>query len=224
MNTRSRFLVLAVAVLASIGGGTATAVEHAADKNKMGFFVTSVGSGNGADLGGLAGADKHCQALAKAAGAGQRTWHAYLSTSAGHGTPALNARDRIGRGPWYNAKGVLIARNVDQLHRDGNISKQTALSERGEVVNGRGDKPNMHDMLTGSDSYGRAFSGDLDTTCGNWTKSGDGSAQVGHHDRQGLSDKVHAKSWNHSHPSRGCSQEALRSSGGNGLYYCFAAK
>jgi hypothetical protein len=186
--------------------------------------VTSVGSGDGANLGGLRGADKHCQQLAQAVGAGQRTWRAYLSTSAAGGEAAVNARDRIGRGPWYNAKGILVARNVDELHRDNMLTKQTALTEKGEVVNGRGDKPNMHDMLTGSDSYGRAFPGSQDTTCGNWTKNGDGSAQVGHHDRQGLNDRAPAKSWNHSHPSRGCSQDALRSTGGNGLFYCFAAK
>ncbi len=193
----------------------------------MGFFITSAGSGKGADLGGLAGADKTCQSLAAAsaaAGAGKRTWHAYLSSSATGSTPAVNARDRIGRGPWYNAKGILIAKDVDQLHRDNNLNKQTALTEKGAMVNGRGDTPNMHDILTGSDSYGKAFSGSQDTTCGNWTKSGEGSAQVGHHDRTGLVDKAHARSWVHAHPSRGCSQENLKSSGGNGFFYCFAAK
>lgn len=191
---------------------------------KMSFFVTSVNPGKGADLDGLAGADRHCQALATAAGAGRQTWRAYLSTSATPGEPSINARDRIGKGPWYNAKGVLIARNIDELHRNNNLNKETALTEKGEVVKGRGDTPNLHDMLTGSDSEGRAFPGDIDTTCGNWTKSGDGSAQVGHHDRKGLDEKPPAKSWNHSHPSRGCSPDALRSSGGGGLFYCFAAK
>jgi len=190
----------------------------------MGFFVTSTGSGKGADLGGLAGADKICQSLAQAAGAGKRTWRAYLSTSASGAAAQVNARDRIGRGPWYNAKGVLIARNVDELHQDGNLTKETLLTEKGGVVNGRTDKPNMHDILTGSDAQGRAFPAGQDTTCGNWTKSGEGAAQVGHSDRQGLREDLAAKSWNHSHPSRGCSQDALRSSGGNGFFYCFAAK
>ena len=224
MNTRLRLSVLATFALASV---SLSAGVHAASDSapkKMGFFVTSGGSGDGANLGGLVGADKHCQSLAQAAGAGKRTWHAYLSTSAAAGALAVNARDRIGRGPWYNAKGVLIAHNVDQLHRDNNLTKETALTEKGEVVNGRGDKPNMHDILTGSDSHGEAFPGMQDTTCGNWTKNGEGSAQVGHHDRQGLNDKAPAKSWNHSHPSRGCSQDALRSSGGDGRFYCFAVK
>jgi len=224
MNTRSRWSVLATFALAAVSFSAGIHAEPASAQKKMGFFVTSVGSGDGANLGGLAGADKHCQSLAQAAGAGKRTWHAYLSTSAVPGAPAVNARDRIGRGPWYNAKGVLIARNVDQLHRDNNLTKETALTEKGEVVNGRGDKPNMHDILTGSDSQGEAFPGSQDTTCGNWTKNGEGSAQVGHHDRQGLNDKAPAKSWNHSHPSRGCSQDALRSSGGDGRFYCFAVK
>lgn len=222
MNIGMRLSVVAALALAS---ASLSAGSYAAGAQKqMGFFVTSAGSGNGADLGGLAGADKLCQSLAQAAGAGKRTWHAYLSTSTFGGGKAVNARDRIGRGPWYNAKGVLIARNVDQLHENNNITKQTALTEKGAVVNGRGDKPNMHDILTGSDAQGRAFPGNTDTTCGNWTKSGAGSAQVGHHDRQGLRNDPPSKSWNHSHPSRGCSQEALRSSGGNGFLYCFAVK
>ncbi|MBI2961897.1 MAG: hypothetical protein HYY28_16435 [Betaproteobacteria bacterium] len=196
-----------------------------AQQPNMTFFVTSVGSGKGADLGGLAGADKHCQSLASAAGAGKRTWHAYLSATASGKVKAVNARDRIGKGPWRNAKGVVVARNVEELHSDkNNINKQTALNEKGGVVNGRGDKPNMHDILTGSEPDGRAFNWSGDTTCGNWTKSGEGSAQVGHHDRQGLRDDPPSKSWNSSHPSRGCSQEALRSSGGAGLLYCFALK
>ena len=222
MNSMMRLSVLAAFALVSV---SLSAGSYAAGaQKKMGFFVTSAGSGKAADLGGLAGADKLCQSLAQAAGAGNRTWHAYLSTSASGGAKAVNARDRIGRGPWYNAKGVLIARNVGELHGNNNLTKQTALTEKGAVVNGRGDKPNMHDILTGSDSQGRAFSGNEDTTCGNWTKSGAGSAQVGHHDRQGLRDDPPSKSWNHSHPSRGCSQDALRSSGGNGFLYCFAAK
>jgi hypothetical protein len=197
-------------------------------KTNMTFFITSVGSGKGADLGGLAGADKHCQSLAQAAGAGNRTWRAYLSTSASGGQPAVNARDRIGRGPWQNAKGVVIAKDVDDLHSNNNkINKETALSEKGETINARGDKPNMHDILTGSQPDGRAFSGDEDRTCRNWTSSKEGTAMLGHHDRQGLRDDESSRSWNSSHPSRGegggCTQEGLRSSGGNGLFYCFAA-
>jgi len=224
MNNSMRLSVVAAFALASVSLSAGLYAQQGGAQKKMGFFVTSAGSGKGADLGGLAGADKLCQSLAQAAGAGNRTWRAYLSTSASGGAKAVNARDRIGRGPWYNAKGVLIARNVDELHGNNNLTKQTALTEKGAVVNGRGDKPNMHDILTGSDAQGRAFPGDMDTTCGNWTKSGAGSAQVGHHDRQGLRDDPPSKSWNHSHPSRGCSQDALRSSGGNGLLYCFAAK
>jgi hypothetical protein len=190
----------------------------------MSFFVTSTGPGKGADLGGLAGADKYCQTLAAAAGAGQKTWRAYLSTSAAAGAPAVNARDRIGSGPWVNAKGVVIARNVDELHGANNLTKQTALTEKGEVVNGRGDTPNMHDVLTGSQPDGRALAGDKDTTCGNWTRGGEGSAIVGHHDRVGLGDDEASRSWNSSHASRGCGMDALRSTGGAGLFYCFAEK
>ena len=192
-------------------------------QSPMTFFVTSVGSGKGADLGGLAGADKHCQALAAAAGAGHRTWRAYLSVSASGGSSAINARDRIGRGPWQSAKGVVIARNVDELHGSNNLTKLTALTERGTVVNGRGDTPNMHDILTGSQPNGMAMAGDAaKTTCGNWTLSGEGAAIVGHHDRQGLKDDAPSVSWNSSHPSRGCSQANLASSGGAGMFYCFA--
>jgi hypothetical protein len=194
----------------------------AAQQSGMTFFITSAGSGKGADLGGLAGADKHCQALATAAGGGKHTWRAYLSTT---GSPAVNARDRIGKGPWYNAKGNLIARSVVELHEGvNNINRTTALTEKGTVVNGRADTPNMHDMLTGSLPDGRASTAAGDTTCGNWTKSGnDGSALLGHHDRHGLSETDAARSWNSSHPSKGCSQPALVSTGGAGLFYCFAA-
>jgi len=195
-----------------------------AQQSNMTFFVTSTGLGKGADLGGLAGADKHCQALAAGSGAGKHTWHAYLSTTATGGAKAVNARDRIGKGPWRNAKGVVIARNLAELHGANNLTKQTALTEKGAVVNGRGDTPNTHDVLTGSEPDGRAFNWSGDTTCGNWTHSGAGSAQVGHSDRTGLREDVAAKSWNSSHPSRGCSQENLRSSGGAGLLYCFAAR
>lgn len=193
-----------------------------AQQSSMTFFLSSAGSGKGADFGGLAGADRHCQQLAQAAGAGNHTWRAYLSTS---GPGAVNARDRIGRGPWQNAKGLVIAKDVDDLHGAGNaLNKQTALSEKGEIINGRGDSPNRHDALTGSQPDGRAFpAGDKDYTCGNWTRSGDGSAIVGHHDRMGLDDSAEAKSWNSSHASRGCSGEGLASTGGAGLLYCFAA-
>jgi hypothetical protein len=212
---------LALSVLLAVSASSAV---QAAPDAKMSFFVTSSNPGKGADLGGLTGADRHCQSLAQAAGAGKRTWHAYLSTSATASQPAVNARDRIGRGPWYNAKGVQVARNVDELHRDNALNKQTALTEKGEITNGRGDTPNQHDMLTGSDAQGYAFPAGMDSTCGNWTQSGEGSAQVGHHDRIGLNEKPPAKSWNHAHPSAGCSIEALRKTGGSGLFYCFAVK
>ena len=187
----------------------------------MTFFITSRGSGKGADYGGLAGADRHCQELASAAGAGGHTWHAYLSTQ---GPGAVNARDRIGKGPWRNAKGVVIAENVDQLHGTNKLDKQTALTEKGEVVNGLGDTPNRHDILTGSKPDGMAFTGSDDMTCGNWTKSGaDGSAMLGHHDRTGTNpDPVANVSWNSSHKSRGCSDAGLASTGGAGYLYCFA--
>ncbi|HLX81740.1 MAG TPA: hypothetical protein VKS43_14270 [Burkholderiales bacterium] len=191
---------------------------------QMTFFVTSVGMGKGADLGGLAGADAHCNALARAAGSTRMDWKAYLSTNLPGGDAGVNARDRIGKGPWQNAKGVVVARNVDELHSDkNNINKATALTEKGEGINGRGDTPNQHDMLTGSDPEGMYSTAGGDTTCGNWTKSGDGSAIVGHHDLSGLKDTRHMKSWNSSHGSRGCSQEQLKASGGAGLFYCFAA-
>jgi len=187
----------------------------------MSFFLTSAGPGNGANLGGLAGADEHCRTLAAAAGAGDRTWRAYLSTSASDGQAAVHARDRIGQGPWYNAKGVLVARSVADLHGESaGLGKQTSLTERGEVVNGRGDTPNRHDILTGSQLDGTAFSGTDDRSCANWTSGGEGSAQVGHHDRQGGGENP--TSWNAAHPSRGCSQENLRATGGDGLFYCFA--
>ena len=195
-----------------------------AQQANMTFFVTSAGPGKGADLGGLAGADRHCQQLAQAVGAGAKTWHAYLSSQ---GAGAANARDRIGKGPWMNAKGVVIAKSVDELHGANNLTKQTALTEKGEVNNGRGDTPNRHDILTGSQPDGRAFPADKDMTCKNWTSSTQGSAMLGHADRTGLTDDPVAKSWNSSHPSRGaeggCSQADLRSTGGDGLLYCFAA-
>ncbi len=192
-----------------------------AQDKRMSFFITSMGPGNGANLGGLAGADKHCQSLAAAVGAGGRTWRAYLSTSASGGQPAINARDRIGKGPWYNAKGVRMAESVADLHGDkNNLTKETQLNEKGEVVNGRGDKPNRHDILTGSQPNGTAFSDAEDHTCRNWTSGAEGSAQLGHHDRQGGGSNP--TSWNSSHASKGCSQENLKATGGDGLFYCFA--
>jgi hypothetical protein len=196
---------------------------------EMTFFITSAGPGNGADLGGLEGADKHCQTLAAGAGAADRTWRAYLSTqgTALNDPKVVHARDRIGAGPWYNAKGVRIARNVEDLHSaSNNLTKETALDEKGQMVNGRTEKPNKHDILTGSRPDGTAFAGAFfpDMTCGNWSKSGDGSAMLGHHDRAGPIDHAWARSWNSSHPSVGCNHDALRKTGGDALFYCFAAQ
>jgi hypothetical protein len=188
---------------------------------KMTFFITSAGLGKGAALGGLAGADQHCQSLAKAAGAGNRTWRAYLSTSASGGQPAVNAKDRIGKGPWYNAKGVMVAKDVADLHSPkNNLKKDTSITEKGEIVNGRGDTPNQHDILTGSQLDGTAFTDGADHTCKNWTSATEGSAEVGHHDRQGGG--TNPTSWNSAHGSKGCSQENLVSTGGSGRFYCFA--
>jgi hypothetical protein len=196
-----------------------------AQQSTMTFFVTSAGPGKGGDLGGLSGADAHCQQLAQAAGAGGKTWHAYLSTQ---GAGAVNAKDRIGKGPWTNAKGIVVAKDVADLHSANNkLTKQTALSEKGDVINGRGDTPNRHDILTGSQPDGTAFGGSEDRTCRNWTSSTQGAAMLGHADRVGLRDDEPSKSWNSAHPSRGpdggCSQADLRSTGGDGLLYCFAA-
>jgi hypothetical protein len=217
--SKTKVSLIASAVLLTLGL-TATA---AMEQSPMTFFITSVGSGKGADLGGVSGADKHCQQLATAAGAGKHTWHAYLSTT---GAGGVNARDRIGKGPWYNQQGRLVARNVAELHEGvNNINRMIALNEKGEEVNGRANNPNQHDMLTGSMPDGRASTAGGDTTCGNWTKSGgDGSALLGHHDRWGLTDTEQARSWNSSHPSKGCSQQNLVTTGGAGLFYCFAAK
>jgi hypothetical protein len=189
-------------------------------QGNLSFFITSTGSGKGADLGGLAGADAHCQALAKAAGAGTRQWRAYLSTTAANGQPAVNAKDRIGAGPWFNAKGVQVAANVADLHSDNNkLSKENSITEKGEVVNGRGDTPNRHDILTGSNLDGTAST----ATCNNWTSSAaDGSATVGHHDRQGGG--ANPTSWHSAHPSKGCGLDNLRATGGEAYFYCFAAK
>ena len=219
----NRTMALAIACTAMAAFSPA-AQAQAPQPGQMTFFVTSVGSGRGGDLGGLAGADAHCQALALATGMGPRNWRAYLSTSAAGGTPAVNARDRIGPGPWRNAQGVVIARSVADLHSDSNnLTKQNALTERGAPVNGAGDTPNTHDILTGSQPDGTAFSGSADTTCRNWTYGGpDGSAMLGHHDRRGLQDDAPSRSWNTSHASRGCTPDGLRSTGGAGLFYCFA--
>lgn len=208
------------ALLAAIAAATPAYAQQAG----MTFFVTSVGKGDGANLGGLDGADAHCAALAKAAGATKTSWRAYLSTTAPGGEAGVNARDRIGKGPWQNAKGVVIAKSVDELHSPASgITKQTALTEKGEPVSGRGDAVNMHDIMTGSDPSGQFSTAGGDTTCGNWAKNGDGSAIVGHHDRIGLKETRHMMSWNSSHGTRGCSQDALKSTGGAGLFYCFAA-
>jgi hypothetical protein len=220
--TRTMRLSLAAST-ALLAAGIAIGAS-AQQQSPMTFFVTSVGKGNGADLGGLDGADAHCASLAKTAGSSLTTWRAYLSTTAPGGDAGVNARDRIGKGPWHNAKGALIAKNVADLHsEEANVTKQTALTEKGEPVKGRGDTPNEHDILTGSDPEGRYSTAGGDTTCGNWTKSGEGSAIVGHHDRAGLKETRHMKSWNSSHGSRGCSQDMLKGSGGAGLLYCFAA-
>jgi hypothetical protein len=207
---------------AALLGSFPAAVQ--AQQATLSFFVTSVGKGNGADLGGIEGADAHCQALARAAGSTNANWRAYLSTTQPGGEAGVSARDRIGKGPWQNAKGVVVAKSIEDLHSDANnITKQTALTEKGETVPGRGEPVNTHDMLTGSDPQGHFSTAGGDTTCGNWSKSGEGSAIVGHHDRTGLKDTWHMRSWNSSHGSRGCSQDALKSSGGAGLFYCFAA-
>jgi len=216
----TKFPVLSLLAAAGLIAGAAPALAQQAD---MSFFVTSAGPGKGADLGGLAGADAHCQKLAAAAGASAKTWRAYLSTQ---GDGAVNAKDRIGAGPWQNAKGVIIAKDVAELHGANNLTKQTALTENGAIVNGRGDTPNTHDILTGTQPDGTAPTGADDKTCGNWTKSGaEGVAIVGHSDRTGLDTSPPMLSWNSSHPSRGgCSQDALKSTGGAGLLYCFAVK
>jgi hypothetical protein len=227
MHKKSALLAIA---LAGAAVTLVTACATGPTRGSMSFFVTSVGSGKGADLGGLAGADAHCQRLASATGAGSKSWRAYLSvppTFASGSTPgvaAVNARDRIGTGPWHNAKGELVARDLAHLHNGNNISKATALDERGNPVKGRGETPNEHDILTGSRADGTAFAPQTDTTCGAWTKSGDGSAVVGHHDRTGPTSEAWATSWNFSHQSAGCSQEALIRTGGSGRFYCFAAK
>ena len=226
-----RKAIVLTAGLVSCGLG----VNASAQQADMTFFITSVGSGKGADLGGLAGADAHCQALAQAAGAGNMTWRAYLSTNGRGGANAINARDRIGNGPWQNAKGVVIATSVADLHSDNNkMGKANALDEKGQPIKVRGDSPNMHDILTGSDKDGRAFPPNMDLTCNNWTSSRPGVAMLGHADREGnppvagsqniAAYTETARSWNATHTSRSCSQPDLISTGGNGLFYCFAVR
>jgi hypothetical protein len=215
MHRSARLLLVAGAIAALASCATKP-------KSPMGFFITSANPGKGADFGGLAGADQHCQALATAVGGGDHTWRAYLSTTGAGGT---NARDRIGKGPWKNAKGVVVATSVDDLHSANNkLGKSTSLTEKGGVVNGRGDTPNMHDILTGSMPDGRASTATNDTTCRNYTSSDQGSVLMGHHDRDGTNpDPVANVSWNSSHGSSGCSTSALASTGSAGLLYCFAA-
>lgn len=218
MRTLTTRSLLAVAL-----AGSLAATPSLAQRAGMTFFVTSIGKGDGANLGGLEGADAHCQALAKAAGATKSNWRAYLSTTAPGGEAGVNARDRIGKGPWQNAKGQVVGKDLDDLHSGVGLTKDTILTEKGQVVSGRGDPVNTHDILTGSDPNGMYSTAGGDTTCGNWTKNGEGSAIVGHHDRLGLKDTRHMKSWNSSHGSAGCSQDALKKTGGAGLFYCFAA-
>jgi hypothetical protein len=227
MKTRTLTLFASVTLVA-LGLSAAAQAQQAPQSPDMTFFVTSAGPGKGADLGGLEGADRLCQQLAQGAGAGNKTWRAYLSTQAAGGAQVVNARDRIGNGPWVNFKKEPVAQNVDDLHSANNkLGTQTSLTERGTIVAGVGFTPNYHDVLTGSQPDGRAFAAGEDRTCGNWTKSTQGAAMVGHIDRRGLRDDDASKSWNSSHPSRGseggCSQADLRSTGGNGLFYCFAA-
>ena len=219
-------LMTKIAIAGSIVLAVAATASVRAQQNAMTFFITSEGSGKGADLGGIAGADAHCQKLAEAAGSKGKTWRAYLSAVEPGGKSGVNARERIGKGPWQNVKGLVVATSVEDLHSDNNkLSKQNSLSEKGEMIPASGDKPhNMHDILTGSDPQGLYSTAGGDTTCGNWTSSGaDGSAIVGHHDRAGLMQTSrHMTSWNSSHGSRGCGQDNLRKSGGGGLIYCFA--
>ena len=225
MHRSVRLPMLASIALIAVSGSAFA--QQASPSPNMSFFVTSSGPGKGADLGGLAGADAHCQMLAQSVGAGGKTWHAYLSTNTNLANPGatVNARDRIGKGPWQNFKGETIATSVDDLHSAANkITKQTGLTEKGTVVNGVGDTPNMHDVMTGSQPDGKAFPGNMNLTCNNYASSEFGKVEVGHVDRTGLADTAQAHSWNSSHQSRDCSQEGLISTGGNGLLYCFAAQ
>jgi hypothetical protein len=221
---RKVWLVLVGVVAGNAELSAQQPAQQQQQQQPMGFFITSAGVGDGGNLGGLAGADRHCQNLAAAVGAGSRQWRAYLSAAPAAGQPSVNARDRIGAGPWHNAKGVLIARDVTDLHGDihrdrNSINKEFALNEKGELVKGRGDTPNQHDILTGSDSHGRVLLGSAAiTTCNNWTSNATGNAMVGHHDRSGGGNS----SWNAAHSSRSCSQADLVATGGAGLFYCFA--
>ena len=212
-------------LLLVLGLVSAHSVPALADATTMSFFVTSTGKGDGANYGGLEGADAYCTSLAKSAGSAKTSWKAYLSTTAPQGEAGINARDRIGKGPWQNIKGTVIANSLEELHSEkNNLTKETALTEKGETMMGRGDATNMHDILTGSDPQGMYSTAGGDTTCKNWTGNAEGSAIVGHHDRIGLKDTRHMKSWNSSHATVGCSQEALTKTGGAGLLYCFAAE
>ena len=220
MQTRIKLAFLASAAAAVLGACAPMSSSSQGAISPMTFFLTSANPGKGGDLVGLSVADAYCQRLATSANAGGKTWRAYLSNAA----PAGNARERIGRGPWQNVKGQVVATSVDDLHGpSNNLNKQTALTEKGEMISGRGDPVNMHDILTGSTADGRLDTSAADTTCGNWSKSGAGSATVGHHDRIGLNDSAPMKSWNASHPTRSCDMEGLKSTGGAGLFYCFAA-
>jgi len=214
---RKIYLATTIAVLGL--AAAADAQQPPPQFPNMTFFITSTSGPNGANFGGLDGADKHCQTLAEKAGAGGKTWRAYLSSSAAGNQAAVNARDRIGRGPWQNAKGVVVAQSVDDLHSENNkLGKENSLTEKGTMVNGRGDNPNTHDILTGSGLDGRALPGD--NTCNNWTSAAAGAARVGHHDKQGGGENPN--SWNSAHASSGCSQANLVGTGGAGLFYCFA--
>jgi len=222
MTTTMRVSMMASVALLALGLGAPAQAQQA----NMTFFITSDGPGKGGDLGGIAGADAHCARLAQVAGTTGKTWRAYLSTQ---GAGAVNAKDRIGAGPWQNAKGVVVAKSVADLHSaSNNLNKDTALSEKGATINGRGDTPNRHDILTGSQSDGTAFPAGDDRTCNNWTSGATGAAMVGHHDRKGLNETPPMLSWNSSHPSRGpgggCTQADLKSTGGDGLFYCFAIR
>ncbi len=220
-HSKLQLNALVIVALISSAGFVSTVAAQAAD---MTFFLTSVNAGKGADFGGLEGADAYCATLAKAAGSGKTNWRAYLSTTGEGGAAGINARDRIGKGPWQNVKGVVIAKSVDDLHgATNNLTKETALTEKAETISGRGDAVNAHDVLTGSDPAGNYSTAGGDTTCANWTSSTTGSAIVGHHDRKGLKDSRHMNSWNSSHGTRGCNMEALKSTGGAGLIYCFVA-
>jgi hypothetical protein len=215
--------IVASVAIAALCSGASQAQQQPPQSPNMSFFVTSIGPGKGADLGGLEGADQYCQTLAQRAGAGGKTWRAYLSSNAARQGGALNARDRIGNGPWQNFKGVVVAQNVDDLHSDNNkLSAENSLTERGTMVSHTGMSPNWHDVLTGSQPDGRAFPANMNLSCNNWTSSTFGSAMVGHIDRNGGVITPFVKSWNAAHMSRSCSQPDLIATGGNGLFYCFA--